>query len=202
MSFPQYEVMMIGTEMDIAQTISGTTARNVLDLSVADTSTSASGYHRGIYLNWTATGDKTGTAEINGIASDITLTGANTPYSYNLTAYQVATSNPTIGYASGLSIYFDNLGTNLGALVGVDIMLGLTTAPADRYTYIRCRDMVTSVPTSVLLCEANCATYLLKADPTVNFLDTGTTAGNQCVGHIAFKVGNNTRYINFYSDNS
>lgn len=198
--FHACEIDSVQLHLDaMTRTLAGSTGLDAVKLTVTDTTTQSDGYSQGMYITVTSTGDKTSTAELHGLSVDITLTGANVPYVYNLPLYMVASGNPTIGYASAVSIYFDDLGTAVSGLVAVDIMLALPTAsaPADRYTYIRCRNMSTGVPTSVLLLEGGCATYLIKITSSATLMTVSATAlsGITTSHKIAIRYDTTTMYI-------
>ena len=83
MAFPQFEVLSTVPEMDIATTISGTTARNGIHLTVTDSSTVASGRNLGIYVEYVITGVHTG-GECNPFSARITASeDASDVYAYH-----------------------------------------------------------------------------------------------------------------------
>jgi len=83
MAFPQFEVLNTVTEMDIATTISGTTARNGIHLAITDSSTVASGRNLGIYVEYVITGAKTG-GECNPFSARVTASdSASDVYAYH-----------------------------------------------------------------------------------------------------------------------
>ena len=183
-----------------------TTTRNVMDVQVTDETTNTGNYQRGVYVNWTATGDKTSGGEINCIATDLTLTGSNTPYAYGFVFYASASSDPTLGFVAPISIYVDNLGSACGALVGIDIGMATTDSPIGRHTYIRCRAHTGDRPRSVLLLEgAGSADYIFEVThPSYAPFDAGTGASSNCAGHIAvyFVDTAATRYLRLYESTS
>ena len=156
-----------------ATTLTGGTAANAFGLTVTDTGSHTSGYNRGIYVGYThETNNITSTGEVNGMGVDMTLKSA-VPYSYNLALYASASGDPVIGFASAVSVYLDDLGSNLGALAVIDLGTNLSTnAPADRYTFMRFRNhTATTTPESIFRFEgANTATYLVQ-------FETGTGLG-------------------------
>jgi len=164
-------------QLSHSNTLEGATASNSVTLNVTDASTGASGYARALWINAVISGDKTVSGEHNSIGIDQHVTG-NTPYLYGLTFYSYDTGNPTIDFAAPISIYQDDLGTALGAYVCMDLGIGMSNAPADRFSYFRLRTHSTATPTSVFRCEANCAT---------NFIDT--TAGTGCPTFITTNTG-------------
>lgn len=184
-----------------------TTTRNVMDVQVTDETTNTANYQRGVYVNWTATGDKTSSGEINCFAVDLTLTGSNTPYAYGYVFYASASGNPTLDFVAPISIYVDDLGNACSGLVGVDIGFAGTNSPASRHAYIRCRQHAAAIPQTVLLLEGSqTADYLLETQ-NLSYppFDAGTGASSNCIGHIAVRDqagGGNTRYLRLYASQS
>ena len=163
--------------LDATATVSGVSTLNCFTVNLTDSTSPASGITRGIYLNETISGAKTVSAEHNGISIDQTVSGA-TPYLYGFVYWSQDSGDPVIGFAAPISIYQDNLGSNLGAYVGIDIGLALSNAPADRYSYFRLRTHSTAIPKSVFRFEADCATSLFD-----------TTAGTGVPNFITINAG-------------
>jgi len=156
--------------ISITSTLTGATADNAVEITVTDNQTNAANYARALYIAYTAAGTKSASGEANALGIDLTVTG-NTPYAYIGSFYMNTSGNPTIGLASALSIYMDNMGTNLGSQHILDLQTGNPTASAatTRETYIRFRNHGTGTPTSMFYAQANnnakAATYFLEQDP-------------------------------------
>lgn len=151
--------------MTITGTTSGSSATNVVTLNVTDSSTSSSGYARGIYVNVTVSGDKTSSGEHNSVGVDQAVSG-NTPYLYGYTYYSADTGDPTIGLACPISIYQDDLGSNVGAWFGTDYGYAFSNDMAGQFAVIRMRNHSSSIkPESMILGQCNnnyyVADYLL-----------------------------------------
>uniref|UniRef100_A0A6M3J6L5 Uncharacterized protein n=1 Tax=viral metagenome TaxID=1070528 RepID=A0A6M3J6L5_9ZZZZ len=172
-----------------AITLSGSSGLVAKKITVTDTTTQSSGYSQGLAVAITSTGDKTGSAEIHGIAVDMTLTGANAPYAYVMPLYLVTSGNPTIGLASALSIYIDDLGTACAQLHMLDLMYGSTNAPTTRNAYIRCRNHSDNTPTAILYLQAN-----NNAKAATNFIEQDSVT----VGPVAAAVNTGTDYTPTY----
>lgn len=142
-------------------TLTGSAAANAQSITVTNETDHTSGYARGLYISYThQTNAITGTGEINLLGLDYSIK-EDTPYLYGISLYGAQSGNPTIGFAAPISIYQDDLGSNLGAYVGIDIGVALSNAPADRYSFMRFREHSTAVPTSVFRFEGgHCASYL------------------------------------------
>ncbi len=176
-------------------TPSGSSATNKVRLNFADSSTHSSGYNRGIYLNWTQTGTKTGSAEINAFAVDFSLR-ADCPYVYGMAVYASHIGNPTIDFFAGWSLYLDDIGSNVGGIVGLDLGFAASTSPSGRHAFIRCRKHTANVPDTVLLLEGSgCAKYLLKFDQTGNLCVTDASA---VAGNRTHKIKCNLQGVEFY----
>jgi len=149
------------------ETIIGTAARSRIEIDCTDTSTIATGYNRALYINYTASGAKTGSAEINCLGVDATVS-ANTPYAYLQSVYLATSGNPTVSLASALTVYIDDLGTACAQLHLLDLQYGSTNAPTTRNAYMRIRNHSDNTPTSVLYLQANnnaqAATYFIEQD--------------------------------------
>ena len=178
----------------------GSVALNARTITVTNETDHTSGYARGLYINFThKTNAITGTGEINLVGLDYSIQ-ANTPYLYGISLYGAHSGNPTIGFAAPISIYQDNLGSNLGAYVGIDIGVALSNAPSDRYSYMRLRDHSTAVPTSVFRFEgAHCASYLFDTTAgtgTPDFITTLTETTFAADGiKIAVRYHGTTYYL-------
>jgi hypothetical protein len=107
-------------------------------MDITDTGTPSSGINRGVYLNYTQNGVKTGSAEVDVLSIDLALLKAVT-YAYAISLYYSQSGNPVLGFVAPMSIYMDDLGTNCAALVGIDVGIAQNNAPADRFCFMRLR---------------------------------------------------------------
>ena len=181
-------------------TLTGSTAANAQTMTVTNETDHTSGYARGLYINYThQTNAITGTGEVNLIGLDYTIK-EDVPYVYGIALYSVDSGDPEIGFAAPISIYQDDLGTNLGAYVGIDIGVALSNAPADRYSYMRFREHSTAVPTSIFRFEGgHCASYLFDTTagtgvPDFITTDSGTTFAADGI-KIAVRYHGTTYYL-------
>jgi len=91
-------------------TITGGTAVNVFEVKVTDSTTISEGYMRGIYVNYTNSGAKTG-GECNPLAVDMTMS-ANSASCYAVSLYICQSDDPTISNdISAIYIYADSKGS-------------------------------------------------------------------------------------------
>ncbi len=171
-------------------TLTGSTAINAMSLTVTDETTGTSGYARGLYIAATASGTKTASGEHNSLGIDLTVTG-NTPYAYIASLYFAQSGNPTIGLISAISIYMDNIGTNVSSQHILDLQTGNPTASAaaTREAYIRCRNHGTGTPTSILYLQAN-----NNAKAATNFIEQDSVT----VGPVAAADNTGTDYTPTY----
>jgi len=179
--------------------LAGGAAEAALLVDVNDATTLATGYGQGIVVDYNNTGDKTGDAEIQGIAID-QLNSGNVEYMYGQTIYQVNTGDPTVAFQAALSIYQDNLGAASGGAVGIDIGMAGANSPTGRHSFIRMRAHTgTDTPESVLLLEGGgCADFLLDL-PQSNTPYENAATNVDSSERIAIRVGANTRYLRLYS---
>lgn len=125
---------------DFYRSLSGATADDAFSFNITDTGTSASGYSRGIYVNYVDDGVKTGTSEVNVIGADMTIQH-NLPYAYGISLYAATSGNPTLGLMSAISIYMDDPGTACANLTAIDIGLaGGANSPSGRHAFMRMRN--------------------------------------------------------------
>ncbi|KKN60922.1 hypothetical protein LCGC14_0527210 [marine sediment metagenome] len=194
----------------LVSTLAGAVADDAVDITVTDNQTCSSGYSRGLYIAAMAAGTKTGSAEHNSLGIDLTITG-DTPYAYIGSLYMVTSGNPTIGLASAISIYIDNLGTACAQLHMLDLGYGSTNAPTGRNAYQRIRNHSDNTPDTVMFLQANnnakAATYLLEQDAnTVGPLELGTLTNDTIGttpedGFINILMGATPAKIPFWYDN-
>ncbi len=173
-------------------------------IKVADGAATTSGYQKGLYINYTNDGAKTSTAEINALGIDVTVSAA-VPYAYVQSVYFTTSGNPTVGLASALTIYVDNLGTATASMHILDLQTANPTASAatTREAYIRCRNHGTGTPTSIFFLQANnnasAATNFVEQDSvTVGPVFDSVTAissGTNTTHRITCKHGTTTFYL-------
>jgi hypothetical protein len=180
--------------------LTGATAKNAMELVVTDAQTNASGYARGLYISCTASGAKTSSGEHNSLGVDLSVSG-NTPYAYIASFYMATSDNPTIGLASALSVYIDDLGTACAQLHMLDLQYGSTNAPTTRNAYMRIRNHSDNTPTCVIYLQANnnalAATYFIEQEAsTIGPVEdnTGAVPAN-CTHVVECKHGADTFYL-------
>ncbi len=161
--------------------LAGGAAEAALRVDVNDATELATGYGQGIVVDYNNTGDKTGDAEIQGIAID-QINSGNVTYMYGETIYQVNSGNPTVSFEAALSIYQDELGAACGGAVGIDIGLSTANSPTDRHAFMRMRcHNAAGVPEDV---------FRLEGNPTADYLINFAHANNQ-PPMIASSIGGN-----------
>lgn len=87
-------------------TLAGTVALNGVNIAITDTATPSSGYMRGLYVNYTGSGTKTGTAEINALAIDVNSTG-DVPHMFAISLYTGGNAGATLNHVAGIYMYID-----------------------------------------------------------------------------------------------
>lgn len=195
MAFPQFEVMSTTTEMDIASTLSGTTARNVLHLTVTDGGTQTSGISSAIAIDYTKSGAGAG-GETNPLAINTTISAA-CGYTSCITLYTAAVSNHAVSGVWGIDCYMEDTGT--GATYSAGLNLGkVCTNKATAEYFIRCRNHGATSMDAILRFEAsNSATYVLSQGGA----GLPYSSGNPSVqdGKWAVDYNGATKYIALYS---
>lgn len=134
------DVYSDGTErMRIQSALTGSTAMNAVELPVTDSQTNASGYTRGLYVNYTVSGVKTGTAEANPLAVDVSIQ-ANCMSVYCVSLYMEQSGNPTCSNdVSALYIYNASKGsaTYSGTYNCIDLNLDSTAKATGGNNFMR-----------------------------------------------------------------
>jgi len=180
----------------------GDTASQAVYIKVTDAGNATSGYSRGLYIDYTNSGAKTSSAEINALGIDVTIS-ASVPYAYISSIYMATSGNPTIGLISGLTLYLDNIGTAVSSVHMLDLQTGNPTASAasTREAYIRCRNHGTGTPTCIFFLQANnnakAATNFIEQDSvTVGpVAAAATTTADAATYKVRCKIGSTTFYL-------
>ncbi len=186
--------------IDIVSTLTGAAALNANIFTVTDATAISSGYSRGLYVNATASGAKTGSGEFDGIGCDLTVSG-NTPYAYGFASYVSISGTPTIGQVALFSGYQDDVGNTQITLLDLGSNQTTEITGGKRYAFCRFRNhSATRVPDSLFLIEGNsAATYLATFDTVANMLSVGSDSTN--VTHkVAVSTPAGVRYIHLFSD--
>lgn len=137
-------------------------------LNIDDASTIASGRGRGIHIEYTSSGVKTGSAGVRTVAIDTTIS-ANVPSWTGIDIYLAALggeNNYTVGNVFPLSIYVDDIGDNVESFCAVDIGINSSTKCNSRHSFFRCREHLAIVAGSAImrLEGGNAASYFLVFD--------------------------------------
>lgn len=187
----------------------GTVALNGVNLAITDISTPSSGYCRGLYINFTNTGAKTGSAELNPLAIDVD-SSANVPHIFTISIYIGALSGATVNHAAGIYMYIDSTSGTLARKHGLWIqMVGTGATKAHFLSVQHMGGTITSIINSQSV--GNCATYLLHMEgehypPPAgekrpfymgDLTDTGGSSV-ACDGYLKIRVGGTDLYIPVY----
>ena len=191
-----------------ATTATGSTALSNCTISVTDQTTASSGYARGLYVAYTGSGAKTGTAELNPIACDMTVS-ANVAHAFNVSLYNAVSGSPTVDYFSGLYLYFDATGTaTVNRKYGIQLEIDNTNASTESGFIYLYRHGTTNLVDSIIRLERSSgsplgtASYLIKA-PALSAEPTESgdiTSGKTCIGGIRCIFGSTVGVIPLYSD--
>lgn len=131
-------------------TLSGAVALDGQRLDISDVIEVASGTTRGVYINYTQSGTKTGSAQVNALAVDMGI-AADVPYAYGISISLDTIDDKTVGFLSGLSIYWEDYGDALTHSVMIDLGKNSVHEPADRNCFFRCREHTTVWPNSSVM---------------------------------------------------
>jgi hypothetical protein len=203
-----YKLTVKGGGFVLTESVVGTTGKNFVALTITDSIAQTEGYNRAMYLNYTKSAGITIGGEINVLGVDLTLNYniSAAAYAYGISIYTNTSGNPTAAMLAPISIYMDNSGAGVEAIIAIDIGINQTATPtaASRFAFFRLRGHHgTNIPDDVFLLEGN------VADRLFNFSDGGqnaplltVTAGATTPTHkIAVNIaGVGTRYIKLFSD--
>jgi len=191
------------TDRDMYGTITGSTADNVFAIDVTDESTIAGGMSRGLAINYDATGAQTGTAQINALAIDMSISDDINDWMM-LTLYNATVADKNIEIFSFISMYQEDLGNDVAAKMLIDIGFVNTHATAGRDCVIRCREHGTVQPLSSFLRTeggTNALGYMFDFQGTVGAEDAtvmldAATCGETADHRIRVRIaGVGDRYI-------
>lgn len=168
---------------------------NCATLNITD-GTGSTTFVRGMHINNTLSGAKTGSGEFDGLDVDCSITAAY-PYIFGIASYMTSPSgNPTLGFVVGLSSYSDDLGSGCGAYVGVDIGMNFANAPTGRHAFVRIRNHSTTItPKSVFEIEnqttepAGAQLFYFWTNSEVPVVSTGCNVTVATVPYLKVLVG-------------
>jgi len=187
-------------------TMTGATATDNVSIQVTDQQTNASGYTRGLYVNVTATGDKTSTGEINAAAIDLTPEG-NAYIATPLAMYTGACADAVISNLWGIYMYMDDIGgsatvtTKYGMSIGIDNGDNATTCGYLRFYNHGAAgtdvDYVIDFPNAGI----SAAQYFFHAGTGGDMIETGDiTSGKTCTHGLRVLLGSTPLVIPLYAD--
>jgi len=180
----------------------GTTSEDVLKITVTDASTISGNINRGLYIDYTTSGAKTGTAQVNCIGYDLTVT-QNCPDVMLQAGYLATIADKTISLLFGISLYFEDFGNAIGEFCMLDLGYNSPHAPSGRNAFMRLRQHHTvQAESAVMLLEGNSAAgYFIKADTVANLIESGDiTDGKACTHGVRCKVGSTVFVLAGYED--
>jgi len=198
------KVNMVGTASTVLTVTSTITAADSsLEIITTDSGTPSSGYSRGLYVSYTQSGAKTGTAEVNPIGCDLTVS-ANVAHAFNVSLYNAVSGSPTIDYFSGIYLYFDATGSaTVNRKYGIQLEIDNTNeATEDGFIYLYRHGSHNLDSCIRMETAAGTADYFIKnqslsASP---FESGDITDGKSCIGGIRCIAGATVGVIPLYED--
>lgn len=158
---------------------SGASALDGMKLNISDIGTPSSGINRGVYINYTQNGIKTGSAEVNCFAIDLALQKA-VINAYPIALYISSSGNPAINLVSPISMYVDDLGTGIGNFSCLDLGVAITNAPSGRFCFARLvRQGAGALLTDAFRLEAGPCTNLFNFAVNTDPIAAGAVGGSQ-----------------------
>ena len=153
----------------------GIASDDVFKLVVSDAMTIAGGINRALAIEYTTSGTKTGTAQINAISIDAYVT-ADIPDVMLIAIYTGAIADKTMEKLFGISMYFEDFGNALDDFVAIDIGYNSPhDVVADRNCFFRLRQHNTV--------QASSAIIRAEGQSAANFLVQADTMANMCIAN-------------------
>lgn len=187
-------------------TCSGSSAINANDFVVTDTTTGSEGYMRGLYVNMTSTGTKTGTGETNAVGIDLTQTG-NAWLATPLSLYTAGCGSAVIPHLWGIYLYMDDIGGSATVTSKVGLNIGIDNGDnAATCSFFRLYnhgsagtdiDYVFDMPNGGI----NPAQYWWHAGCTGDMIEIGDiTNGKSCTHGLRCQIASTVVVIPLYED--
>lgn len=133
-------------------------------MTIVDPSLIAAGTNRGLYINYTQSGAKTGSASVRGLAIDLTIS-ADVPNIGAIDLYRADIDNKAISRLSAIEIYSGNRGnavtTQYDVMIARNSNAVLTAPGCDAFIYFREHTMVQEESSVLMLQGDNAAEYLI-----------------------------------------
>jgi len=179
---------------------------NGLVLNVVDPSTIASGYARAIYINYTNSGAKTGTAELNPLTIDVD-SSADVPHIFPISIYIGALTGAEVNHAAGIYMYLDSTAGTLEQKHGIWLQMVATGATYADFLSVH---NMGGTPRSIINSQSVgvCATNLIRmgaawdggaSDPfKQGDLKDNAGANINCDGYFVCDIGGTPIYIPAY----
>lgn len=192
-----------GEALTIDTTIANT-ATIVQTITVTDSGTLAAGRNIGLFIDYVVSGTKTSAFGIRPLRIN-TQVLANVPSVQVADWYLHTIDNKTIDLLFGLTMYWEDVGDNIGSLCMIDLGKNMTHTASTRDCFIRCREH-TGVQTnsSILRLEGtNAAAFLVdfeaQAGTGQSILATGSDT-TDCTYKIAIRLSAHsvTKYIHLF----
>lgn len=176
-------------------TLRGTIALNGINIPITDTATPSSGYMRGLYLNYTQSGIKTGSAEVAPLSIALAV-AANVPRGMCISLYTAAIANKTIDGLHAIDVYMDDPGTACNRYYALNLGQAHTNAAAES-GFIRMRNHGPTPLNAVFQLEANNpATYLFRMGAGTPYHSSQVSVED---GRLQVYIDGTARYLKVYS---
>lgn len=201
---PSVTSLTVGTltiSTALNMTVTSTSADNLVQILATNTATSGTASANKTTL--TVTGDGKTYAITNWLELSV---GGNTTNAHGIYMYCGNVDDKTISNYTPIYVYVEDIGDSVSNFGVMSLETNIESGNnATEHCFVRFREHDTvNTASHVFRFEgANSANFMFWFDAVnSNMLDNGTTAGDQCVGHIKIKRDTSTAYINVYSDNS
>ncbi|MBA7618715.1 hypothetical protein ES703_26046 [subsurface metagenome] len=180
--------------------LEGTVALTGVNIPISDTATPSSGNMRGIHINYTQSGVKTGTAVINPLSIAVTIS-ADVPYIFPFDITVEASADKVHTMIAPINVYLKDVGNNCQhaavALFGREITnVGIAS---DSFLWMRNHG---AVEATAFLKSTGKATYLIDfgAQDMVVPLSDGSDSVN-CSHKLRVRMPDgSTRYFHLFTD--
>lgn len=193
--------------IDIANTITGTTAQNCVEINNEEATTMSIGYSHAIHVAATNSGAKSGGASVtqyNAIGVDYTISAGGAAGFYALYAYMTKSGSPDCSSSAiaGVNVELTEMGAT-DYFAGVWVNKYNTTPGTSVDAFLLLANQGSGVTTSMIrMLGTSAATYFVRFDSVTGdclTTDAGTPGANS-THKLAVRIGTTTYYIPIYAD--
>lgn len=183
--------------------IHGNTADDSLKITTTDKGTrSTTAYGRSFYINHTIHADAalTGTAEVNGMGIDLTISDP-CPYIYPISIYTGTVSNKAITQMAAINIYMEDVGNACQHAQGIYVSRNITNVGTASDSFLWLRNHGSTAATAFIKATGK-ATHLFDFQDGDQCVPVSAGSDSTNVSHkVSVKMADgSTRYFHLFTD--